>query len=234
MHVMAVASQKGGSGKTTLAGHIAVQAEMAGAGPVAVVDTDPQASLADWWNERTESTPVFMRTTVANLDTDLKRLQEHGINLVIIDTPPAITNTITEVVQVADLVVVPTRPSPHDLRAVGASVDLIEGLNKPLVFVVNGATLRAKVTSEVAIALSQHGTVSPSIIHQRVGFATSMTDGRTVMEIQGQKRASEEIAELWNYLDERLNKTFGKKVRLPFGEILTAASRAFGYGQARA
>jgi len=51
-----------------------------------------------------------------------------------------------------------------------------------------------RVTSEVAIALSQHGTVSPSIIHQRVGFATSMTDGRTVMEIQGQKRASEEIA----------------------------------------
>ena len=90
------------------------------------------------------------------------------------------------------------------------------------------------MTSEVAIALSQHGTVSPSIIHQRVGFATSMTGGRTVMEIQGQKRASEEIAELWTYLEERLNKTFGKKVRLPFGKILTAASRAFGYGQARA
>lgn len=234
MHVIAVASQKGGSGKTTLAGHIAVQAELAGAGPVAVVDTDPQASLADWWNERTASTPVFMRTTVTNLTDDLKRLRDHDINLVVIDTPPAITNTIAEVVQVADLVVVPTRPSPHDLRAVGASVDLIESMNKPLVFVVNGATQRARVTSEVAVALSQHGTVSPSVIHQRVGFATSMTDGRTVMEIQGQKRAAEEIAELWTYLDERLNKTFGKKVRLPFGEILTAASRAFGYGQARA
>ena len=73
------------------------------------------------------------------------------------------------------------------------------------------------MTSEVAIALSQHGTVSPSIIHQRVGFATSMTDGRTVMEIHGQKCASEEVAELWTYLEERLNKTFGKKVRLPFG-----------------
>ena len=56
--------------------------------------------------------PVFMRTTVASLDADLKRLQDHGINLVIIDTPPAITNTITEVVQVANLVAVPTRPSP--------------------------------------------------------------------------------------------------------------------------
>lgn len=234
MHVIAVASQKGGSGKTTLAGHIAVQAELAGAGPVAVVDTDPQASLADWWNARTEPTPVFMRTSVTNLDADIRRLRDHDVKLVVIDTPPAITDTISEVVRVADLVVVPTRPSPHDLRAVGASVDLIEKLNKPLVFVVNGATPRARVTSEVAIALSQHGTVSPAVVHQRIGFATSMTDGRTVMEIPGQGRAAKEIVELWTYLEERLNKTFGKKTLLPFGEILTAASRAFGYGQARA
>ncbi len=234
MQVIAFASQKGGSGKTTLAGHIAVQAELSGAGPVAVVDTDPQASLADWWNERGASTPVFMRTSVTNLSADLRLLRDHGIKLVIIDTPPAITDTITEVVKVSDLVVVPIRPSPHDLRAVGASVDLIETLHKPLVFVVNGATPRARVTSEVAIALSQHGTVSPSIVHQRVGFATSMTDGRTVMEIPGQTRAAAEIAALWTYLDERLNKTFGRRIRLPFGEILTAASRAFGYGQARA
>ncbi len=234
MQVIAFASQKGGSGKTTLAGHIAVQAELSGAGPVAVVDTDPQASLADWWNERDASTPVFMRTSVTNLSADLRLLHDHGIKLVIIDTPPAITDTIIEVVKVSDLVVVPTRPSPHDLRAVGAAVDLIETLHKPLVFVVNGATPRARVTSEVAIALSQHGTVSPSIVHQRVGFATSMTDGRTVMEIPGQTRAAAEIAALWTYLDERLNKTFGRRIRLPFGEILTAASRAFGYGQARA
>ncbi len=83
MQVVAVASQKGGSGKTTLAGHIAVQAEMAGAGPVAVVDTDPQASLADWWNERTATTPVFMRTSVANLTADLKRLRDHNVKLVV-------------------------------------------------------------------------------------------------------------------------------------------------------
>ena len=61
MRVMAFASQKGGSGKTTLAGHIAVQAERAGAGagPVAIIDTDPQGSLSDWWNARQAPTPVF-------------------------------------------------------------------------------------------------------------------------------------------------------------------------------
>ena len=57
MQIVAIASQKGGAGKTTLAGHIAVQAERVGAGPVALVDADPQGSLADWWNERAAAFP---------------------------------------------------------------------------------------------------------------------------------------------------------------------------------
>ena len=59
MYVIAVASQKGGSGKTTLAGHLAVQADRTGFGPVALVDTDPQGSLSEWWNARTAETPLF-------------------------------------------------------------------------------------------------------------------------------------------------------------------------------
>ncbi|HYC14067.1 MAG TPA: ParA family protein, partial [Stellaceae bacterium] len=67
MHVIAVASQKGGSGKTTLAGHLAVAADRAGAGPVALVDTDPQGSLAEWWNARVAETPLFARTAAERL-----------------------------------------------------------------------------------------------------------------------------------------------------------------------
>jgi chromosome partitioning protein len=58
MHVIALASRKGGAGKTTLASHLAVQAEATGAGPVALVDTDPQGGLAGWWNARTADTPI--------------------------------------------------------------------------------------------------------------------------------------------------------------------------------
>jgi cellulose biosynthesis protein BcsQ len=71
MRVMAFASQKGGSGKTTLAGHIAVQAELAGAGPVAIIDTDPQGSLSDWWNARRAQTPVFAQTFISRHTPDL-------------------------------------------------------------------------------------------------------------------------------------------------------------------
>lgn len=92
---------------------------------------------------------------------------------------------------------IPTRPSPHDLRSVARTVDLAERLDKPVVFVVNGASARANITTEAVIALSQHGTLAPSIIHQRTDFASSMIDGRTVMEIPRKSRSADEIIELW-------------------------------------
>lgn len=204
MRVLTFASQKGGSGKTTLAGHTAVAAEMMGAGPVALIDTDPQGSLSDWWNERRAETPLFARTTVEALSADLDRMREMGIKLVVIDTPPAITGTIADVVRESDLVVIPTRPSPHDLRAAGATVRLVEGLRKPLVFSMNAATRRARITAEAVFALSQHGTLVPTIIHQRTDFAASMIDGRTVMELPNAEASSQEILAMWSYLQHRL------------------------------
>ncbi len=132
MRVLALASQKGGSGKTTLSGHLAVQAQLAGAGPVVLIDIDPQGSLADWWNEREADLPAFAQTTVSRLASDLAVLRQQGFKLAVIDTPPAITMAIQSVISVSELIVVPTRPSPHDLRAVGATVDLCERAGKPL------------------------------------------------------------------------------------------------------
>ncbi len=206
MQVMAFASQKGGAGKTTLAGHVAVQAERMGKGPIALLDADPQGSLADWWNERAADTPAFVKTTIEDLNDDIERLRDLGFELLIIDTPPAITSTIATVIGLSDLVVSPTRPSPHDLRSVARTVDLAESLDKPLLFVVNAAPARAKITVNVAVALSQHGTLAPSIIHQRSDFASSMIDGRTVMEVSRNSPSAGEIAELWEYLEWRLER----------------------------
>ena len=79
MRVLAMASQKGGSGKTTLSGHLAVQAQLAGAGPVVLIDIDPQGSLSDWWNERQSEFPAFAQTTVARLAADLEVLRQQGV-----------------------------------------------------------------------------------------------------------------------------------------------------------
>jgi chromosome partitioning protein len=209
MHILALASQKGGVGKTTLAGHLAVEAEACGHGPVALIDTDPQGSLAAWWNGREAETPFFAQATIPDLPRQLEALRGHGIKLVIVDTPPAITENIAAVVRLADLVLIPTRPSPHDLRAVGATVDLIERYGCPMIFVVNGATPRARITADAAVALSQHGTVAPATLHQRVDFASSMIDGRTAREVSANSNSAREIAVLWNYVSKRLSKTKG-------------------------
>lgn len=209
VRVLVFASQKGGSGKTTLSGHIAVEAERTGDGPVALIDTDPQGSLAKWWNARAASTPAFAQASLEELDACLAHLKSIGFKLIVIDTPPAVTQTIAHVVQRADLVVVPTRPSPHDLRAVGPTVDIADTLNKPLVFVVNSATARARITSETAVALSQHGVVAPVTLHHRVDFAASMIDGRTVGDIQPESRSAQEVSQLWLFLRGRLAKLYG-------------------------
>jgi len=231
VRILALASQKGGSGKTTLSGHLAVQAQRTGNGPVVLIDIDPQGSLADWWNEREEDLPAFAQTTVARLAADLEQLRQQGFKLAVIDTPPAITMAIQSVISVAELIVVPTRPSPHDLRAVGATVDLCERAGKPLIFVVNAATPRARITSEAAIALSQHGTVAPVTIHQRTDYAVSMIDGRTVMDLEPQGKSAMEIEQLWSYVADRLERNFRRTVFSPGHPTVAprqAASGGFG------
>lgn len=233
MRVLALASQKGGSGKTTLSGHLAVQAQRSGAGPVAMIDLDPQGSLTDWWNEREAELPALAQTSVARLATDIEALRQQGFKLVVIDTPPAITQAILTVVQLAELIVIPTRPSPHDLRAVGATVELCERAHKPLLFVVNAATQNARITTEAALALSQHGTVAPIMLHHRTDFAASMIDGRTVMEVDAKSKSAAEVESLWSYVSDRLEKNFRRTVfAAPAATAPFAATRpAGGFGR---
>src|SRR5437764_621070 len=82
-------------------------------------------------------------------------------------------------------------------------------------FVVNAATPKAKITHEAAIALSQHGTVAPVTLHHRTDFAASMIDGRTVMEVDPKSRSAKEVADLWDYIADRLEKNFRRTVFTP-------------------
>jgi chromosome partitioning protein len=147
-----------------------------------------------------------MKAGLNDLGHALAELKAAGVKLAFIDTPPAITSSISHVVGFADLVIVPTRPSPHDLRAVGATVDIAERHKKPVIFVLNAATARARITGESAVALSQHGVVAPVTIHHRVDFAASMVDGRTVGEVMQKSASAKEISDLWNYIQFRLSR----------------------------
>ena len=206
MRILTLASQKGGTGKTTLDAHLAVEAERSKAGPVAVIDTDPQGSLAAWWNTREAAIPLFAAVNIAQLTDHLQRLRQQGIKLVIIDTPPQTLDTINNANAVADFVLIPARPSPHDLRAVAAVVEMVEEAKKPFCFVINGATPRSIIAKQAVSALAEHGKVAPATIHQRVDFAASMVDGRTVSELAPESPSAREIALLWEYVLTQLRK----------------------------
>lgn len=206
MQVVVMASRKGGAGKTTLACHLAVEAQRVGNGPVAIVDTDPMAGLSAWWDVRKSESPILVRAE-PDLETALEALTRNGIKLVFIDTPPAIVG-VADTIAFADLVVVPVQPSPDDLRAVGITVELVvDRVKKPLIFVINRTKPRVRLTGEAAIALSQYGTVAPVNLADRTDYAAAKIDGLTAPEVDPLGRAADEIAGLWTYIGRRLGVT---------------------------
>jgi chromosome partitioning protein len=206
MKVIVLASQKGGVGKTTLTGNLGVAAELAGDGSAVLIDTDPQGSLAAWWNARAAQAPALAPATLAALPAKLTALAAAGYAYAVVDTPPAITDAIRAVVALADYVVIPIKPSPHDLRAVGRTVEIVQAERKPFCFVVTQAKSNANLTVQAMGALSVHGVVSPAVMHDRVDYAASMTDGRTVQETDPKGRSAGEMRALWAFVKERMHE----------------------------
>lgn len=204
MLVIVLASQKGGAGKTTLTSHLAVALEEANLGPSVLIDTDPQASLASWWNSRESETPSLATTTRQELGMKLSALEKSGFKFAFIDTPPAITCSIEDVINLADIVIIPSKPSPIDLRAVGSTVDLAKKYEKKFLFCVTQANASARLTLQTLAALSAHGEVSSAIIHNRVDFASSMINGKTVLEVDPKGKSASEIRELLLFVLKRL------------------------------
>jgi len=197
--VVVVASQKGGSGKTTLARNLAVAA---GSG-AALVDTDPQGSLTDWWNRREAEVPPLARLD-GDLAAGIAALAESGVELVLVDTPPSVHPWLGDLLRLADLVLVPVRPSPDDLGAVSATLDLVEAAGRPFAFVISQAKPGTILAREAVPALAQHGRVAPAVIHDRVEFPTAAIAGLGVTEREGP--GAEEVRQLLSYVMTQLRK----------------------------
>ena len=162
-------------------------------------------SLSAWRNGRADEAPAFAPMALKELAEKLEALGQIGFSFAFIDTPPAITEAIRSVVAQADFVLIPTRPSPHDLRAVGRTVELATEAGRPFAFAVTQANSR--LTVQAMAALSAHGVVAPSIVHDRVDYAASMIDGRTVLEIDPRGRSAGEMVELWEFVKTRMNES---------------------------
>jgi chromosome partitioning protein len=199
--VIVLASQKGGVGKTALSAHLAVAAEMTGAGPVVLYDIDPQQSLAEWWRERDANTPQLAKGGIPELPATLDRLGDAGARLVIIDTPPALTDAIRSVMRYANFVLVPTQDGITDLKAIGRTVQLIRELDRPYAFALTFVKPGTSQATDAAMVLSKFGPRAGVICH-RMLFKTAFNDSRTAQEIEPKGKAAAEVQQLWAYLGQ--------------------------------
>ena len=153
----------------------------------------PQGSLSHWWNARKSDTPLFVDS-----------LTPEGIDYLFVDTPPQRPDTKT--IQTADLVIIPVKPSPNDLRAVGETLAIVERLEKPFCFVITMAKNRTRIAIDALQVLAQYGRVAPVMLGDRVDFAESMIDGLSVVELSPKSKSADEIKQLWSYVNSLLHK----------------------------
>lgn len=210
MQTIVINSQKGGSGKTTLCAHLAVQAERSGDGPAFVIDTDPQGTLSTWHEKREAEVPQRAEVALADIAAGLKQLEKHKATYCFIDTAPTRTDENVALFRLADLVLVPIRPSPSDLWAAAATVALLKEADIPFLFVLTQAKGNASITGQAAAALSHHGPVAETFIADRVPYAAAMTDGRTAIELTTKGPAALETAALWKNIKSCLHANMQK------------------------
>ncbi len=200
-HVITIAQQKGGSGKTTLAAHLAVAWTQAGQ-RVAILDVDPQGSLGQWFERRED------RLGEAGMDLSFRTASGWGArreakaltrdhDLVVVDTAPHADREARSAMENASLVVVPVQPTPSDLWATQATLELASNERIPAAMVLNRVPARARLTAEIEAALAEFDApLAQGRLGNRVAFAESFGRGATVLEAAASSVAAGEVRAL--------------------------------------
>jgi chromosome partitioning protein len=198
--VVAVAQRKGGAGKSTLAANLATA--FAGLGErVALLDTDPQKTLSHWHQARAQAgsraealdfeAPAGWRVPAA---CDKLR-RSHDV--ILLDTPPHDDTDARIAIRAADLVLVPLQPSPADLWAMGATLDLAKAEKRPVAVALNRVPAQGRLAGEVAAALRGKGVaLLGATLGNRTGFAQAFAQGLGVTEAAPRSVAAEEVRAL--------------------------------------
>lgn len=210
MKTISILSRKGGTGKTTLATHLSVEAEAAGE-TTALVDIDPQANAAKWGDAREEETPAVFATPASRLGEMLALLEKEGATLSIIDTAGAFEekrptqDAARLAASLSELVVIPCKPAVYDLQAISATINVIRQANVPARIVFNAVPARSRMLLEATRALEVYEVpCAPCTIGQRVAFSYAAVDGRTVGEFEPNSKAASEIRTLYKYIEKEM------------------------------
>lgn len=214
MRIIAIISQKGGAGKTTLAINLAVASELIGKS-AAIFDLDPQASSMGWKDSRLKEGPAVVSLHSARINYYLETARQSGAKLVIFDTAPHSQKDALEAAQKSDLILIPCKPSLVDLRAISSSVKIAQLSDKPAVAVLTQIQARGSLHDEAAEAIKSYKIdLAPMTIGNRMAFVHAFTAGKGVMENEPNSKASEEITELFSFITNFMeNKDNDKKTK---------------------
>jgi chromosome partitioning protein len=204
MKTIAIISQKGGAGKTTLAIHLAVAAELDGKATV-ILDLDPQASATTWRDLRKAETPFVESIQHTQLAKYLESVKNNGAEFCFLDTAPHSESAALAAARVADLILIPCRPAILDLQAIGNSIELARLAGKTAFVVINGVpSPHGKSLAKEAIeAIEIYKTpVCPVHIGHRIAFQHCLKEGLAVQEYDEKSKANQEIKQLYMWVCE--------------------------------
>ena len=208
---LAVISQKGGGGKTSLAVSMAVAAEAAGRA-VLIVDTDPQASACRWGDRRAAETPAVVDAQPVRLAAAVAKAEQAGFDLLIIDTPARVEQAAAEAARIADLVLIPCRPGIADIETLRTTAELLRGRARhPPLVVLNAVPAQGTRPEQAAQAVRDMGlTVSAVQVGQRVAFEYAAEAGLGVTEYEPAGRAASDIRQLYDETCRHLDMLQGQ------------------------
>lgn len=205
MHIVSFVTQKGGSGKTTLAVNCAVVAAQKGQ-KVFVLDMDAQATAERWFDRRSEDMPQIKRINAGELDASLASLRSKGFDVVLIDTPGRDDAGAAAAMRVSDFCVIPCRPSPADIQATPSTIETIKRLEKKCAFVLTQTPPRSYRIREAESGLGVYGVVCPVHIVLRNVYQDAQGAGLGVTELEPDGKAAGEVRELWAWITKKVKR----------------------------
>jgi chromosome partitioning protein len=204
MKIIAILSQKGGAGKTTLAINLAVLASRLKK-QTAIIDLDPQVSATNWHDNRSAEHPSVVSAQAARLQQVVDAAEDAGANLIWLDTAPHSESTSLAAARIADFVLIPCRPAILDLRAIGNTIDLVKMAGVKAAIVLTCVPSTGTLAEEAAQAVSSYDIpLCPFRIGQRAAFVHALTVSQSVNEYEPNGKAAEEIKKLYQWVIKQL------------------------------
>ncbi|MNX49727.1 Chromosome-partitioning ATPase Soj [compost metagenome] len=208
MQVIAVLNQKGGSGKTTIATHLARALQLDGA-DVLLVDSDPQGSARDWAAVREDQPLTVVGIDRPTIDRDLKNVASK--DYVVIDGAPQAADLAVSAIKAASFILIPVQPSPYDIWATSDLVDLVKQRIEltdgklQAAFVVSRAIKGTRIGAEVTDALTGYGLpVLEARITQRVSYPGTAAAGTTILDAEPDGDGAAEVRALLAEIKQKL------------------------------